>query len=355
MSPRPIVTFLALGLLGTAALQAEQDLPPINVNQLLNALHTMSDQQAQASKTQKLTAYQQISAAANSPERAVGLWEEAVRATQMEGAGKEGTQFKLWKDGEGELFKEREVQNAVHLHLEWLALTLQHSAGTTVKEMLPSVMAYIHELVADQAWMDALEDTVKKDAPGVNKVRAAKAKDDVAIRKTHDSVLNHGLGNSVVVQWLKLGDAVNVDQWENNPNNLDGIYKNIVQPELRAEKDQRVFEYWDYKLKKEADAASKTRLSFEMDKFNTLRMPVLLWNRIQEYAVVGQKNRAMTEMFNLIKKYPTHPSAPDWISTLEALAAPTDAPATTALPAPAPAAAPTAAAPEPANKLPGSE
>jgi len=32
---------------------------------------------------------------------------------------------------------------------------------------------------------------------------------------------------------------------------------------------------------------------------------------------LGQKNRGVTEMFNLIKTYPTHPDADDWIAKLE--------------------------------------
>ena len=42
----------------------------------------------------------------------------------------ENAQFKDWKDKEGDLFKEREVLNALHLYFSWLSLTLQRSAGS---------------------------------------------------------------------------------------------------------------------------------------------------------------------------------------------------------------------------------
>src|SRR5205085_593121 len=150
-------------------------------------------------KTSKQTAIQQISAAASSTERAIKLWEDAVQATEMAGAGREQSQMQNWKNTEGELFKEKEVQNAVHLNLEWLALTLQRSNGATVKDLLPAITNYTRELVTDQAWMDALDDAIQKDkaAPGPNRQRNQKTKDDVAIKKTHDSVLRNMSGSVI--------------------------------------------------------------------------------------------------------------------------------------------------------------
>ncbi len=361
-SPRSTIAILTASLLAGATLHADQDAPAVDVNGLLKQLHALRDQQTLQAKTSKQAAIQQISAAASSPERAFKMWEDAVQATQMEGAGKEAAQLRQWRDTEGELFKEREVQNAVHLHLEWIVLTLQRSNGATVKEMLPSIINYTKELLADQAMMEALDDTIKKEkaAPGPGRPKANQnAKDDQATKKTHDAVLNKNIANSIIVQWLKLGDFITVDKWENSPGNFDGIYTKIVQPELRNQRDPHVMDYWDVKLKKEADSATKTKLSFEVDKFNTQRRPALLWNRAQEYTYLGQKNRAVTEMFNLIKTYPNHPDASDWVTALENVLAPppaTDtvpAPATSsAIPAPAPV-APVAPPPAPAAVAPG--
>jgi hypothetical protein len=372
-SPRSTIAILTAGLLAGATLHADQDAPPVNVNDLLKQLRGLRDQQTLQAKTSRQSAIQTLSAAANSPERALKLWQDAVQATQMDGAGKEAAQMRQWRDTEGELFKEREVQNAVHLHLSWLVITLQRSNGSTVKELLPTIINYTKELLADQATMDALDETIKKEKtapvpgrprPGGNQA----AKDDQATRRTHDSILNKNVNNSLIVQWLKLGDLITVDKWENNPGNFDGIYTKIIQPELRNQKDPHVMDYWDVKLKKEADNASKTRLSFEVDKFNNQRRPALLWSRAQEYTYLGQKNRAVTEMFNLIKTYPTHPDASDWVNALENVLAPPPeaapvaptaalpAPVAPVLPPPAPA-APVAPAdgPTPTSSLPGAQ
>jgi hypothetical protein len=327
---RPLALILA-GLLAAPAIAPaqQQDAPPVDVGQLLQSLRAMRQQQATQLLSQKQTAWQRINAAAGSNEAATTMWENAVRATQMEGAGKENSQFKTWKDTEGESFKEREVQNAVRLHIQWLAFTLQRSGGAKVKDMLPSLISYTKELLADEIGMDALVEAIKreKELGAANPKRAQRSRDDAATKKAHDAVLNRGLGGSVVVQWLKLNDFINVEHWELNPGNLDGIYKNIILPELRAQRDQRVFEYWDMKLKKEADKASQSKLAFEIEKFNTLRRPALLWNRSEEYISLGLKNKAVSEMFALIKAYPTHPDADEWVDKLEQVLLP-PAPAT---------------------------
>ena len=75
------------------------------------------------------------------------------------------------------------------------------------------------------------------------------------------------MGGSVYVQWMKLSDWVTVDGWENTPGSFDGIYKNIILPEMRAQKDPRLLDYWDMKMKKAADEASRSKLAFDLDKY----------------------------------------------------------------------------------------
>ncbi len=107
-------------------------------------------------------------------------------------------------------------------------------------------------------------------------------------------------------------------------------------------KDPHVVDYWDAKLRHESEGATRSKLTFEVDKFNTVRRPQLLWSRSQDLATIGHKNRAAAEMFTLIKTFPTHPDAPGWIDQLQTLLAP---------PAPAPAAEPASlsSAPTPAQ------
>jgi hypothetical protein len=254
----------------------------------------------------------------------VAAWEEAVRAVQFDGASREGSQFKEWRDREGDALKEKEAAGAAQLHFKWMALTLQRSQGTPLKELLPAIVTFTKEVAADQTAMEALTQGIEheKDAPLGNKRAKDRRRNDELVKRVHDQILRSPVNGSVAAQALKITTLLEVDSWEYSAANVDGIFKNIVLPELRAARDPRLLEYWDMKLKREADSVAKSKLAFETEKFNQVRRPELLWNRAQDVLLLGQRNRALNEMFNLIKTYPAHPNASAWIATLEETLAP---------------------------------
>jgi hypothetical protein len=113
------------------------------------------------------------------------------------------------------------------------------------------------------------------------------------------------------------------ESWESTPANVDGLFNSIIQPALRAANDPHVVDYWDYRLRHEADLASRTKLQFEIDRFNTVRRPQLLWGRLRDLAAIGLKNRAAADMLALVKANPSHPDATSWADELETLLSPT--------------------------------
>lgn len=301
----------------------QQDAPPIDAAQLLTALKALRTQQAAQVQANRAKILRDVQAAGASGASAAAAWEEAVRQVQFNGAAHESAQFREWKDKEGEALKESEVQNAAKLYFQWVALTLQRAGGVPVKDLLPQVIQYTKDLAADQLTIEALDDRLKKESdPTAAASKRANArekrKDDQATKRMHDQILNRNVASGAPVQALKAAEFMNVPKWEHSAGNVDGIFQNVILPELRAQKDPRLLEYWDMKLKREAEAAAKSKLSFDADKFAQVRKPELLWNRAQDLAVLGQKNRAIGEMFNILKTYPTHPAAGDWMTKLEA-------------------------------------
>ena len=133
----------------------------------------------------------------------------------------------------------------------------------------------------------------------------------------HDQIIKAPVNGSVAAQVLKITDLMTVEKWEMSAGNVDGIYTHIILPELRAARDPRLLEYWDMKLKRESENATRTKLAFEAEKFNQVRRPEILWSRAQDLMVLGQRNRALGEMFNLVKTYPNHPNADDWVTAIE--------------------------------------
>ena len=348
--PRPRFTS-ALALLAATAcslpLRAAEDATPVDTAQMLQALRQLREQSTVQAKAGKQKVLQELTAAAASGEAAVQMWEKAVMATQFDGLNKEQTAFKAWREREGEAFKESEAKNAARLYFTWLGLTVQRSAGTPVKDMLPAILRYTQDLATVQAVIDKLEDEIQHEkdlADGKHGPQQKSIKQ--AVKKTAENILNKGLAGSMVVDWMRIGEWVAVEKWEGTPGNFDGIFETIVLPELRAQRDPRVLDYWDARIKREAAVAMESKREFEHEKFNTHRLPILLGERALEFGRIGQKNRGATEIFNVIRKYPNHPRAAEWMGKLEELLRP-PAPAPVAPAAPA-AGAPAAAAPAPA-------
>jgi hypothetical protein len=150
----------------------------------------------------------------------------------------------------------------------------------------------------------------------------------------HDQIIHTSVQGGPPVKALHADDLVKVDKWESTPSNTEGMFTNIILPELRAAKDPRIFEYWDMKIKKEGEAA-REKPAFDQEKFSKETYPSLLWSRAHEYVALGQPNRAVGEMFKLVKAYPQHPALGDWIKQIEGILNP---------PAPMPATTPPASA-----------
>ena len=337
---------------------AQQDAPAPDIAQLLQVLKGLKDQQAQQIKSTRQRALQEAQAAAASPTAAANSWVEAIRQTQFEGAEKEGAQFRDWRDKEGAAFSDKEVQNAAQLYFRWLVLTLQRSMGSTTRELLPTIVQYTKDAANDRTAIESFAERAKKDKELANSrlhgTRKDRSGEDDRTQKVHDMIVNRGLPGTAPVKAMHMEELIKVDQWEMSPGNVDGIFSSIILPELRAQKDPRIFEYWDMKIKKEAELV-KDKPTFEQEKFTKERRPTLLWNRAQEYLYLGQRNRAIAEMVQVLKANPQHPQLGEWISALETQLNPTPtapvaptptagapASATPTAPAPAPAPAPTA-------------
>jgi hypothetical protein len=140
------------------------------------------------------------------------------------------------------------------------------------------------------------------------------------------------MADSSPAKWIGITSFLNPEKWESRAGNLEGIFDNIVLPELRAERDPRLLEYWEMKIKREAESATGTRRAFDVEQFNTMRRPKLLWNQAQDMIQLGQKNRGIAQMLDVVRTYPSHPDAGGWIAALQSMlsgSAPSPAPGTT--------------------------
>jgi hypothetical protein len=68
-------------------------------------------------------------------------------------------------------------------------------------------------------------------------------------QKVHDLLINRGLPGTAPVKAMHMDDLIKIDQWEMTPGNVDGIFSNVILLS-GAQKDPRIFEYWDMKIKR---------------------------------------------------------------------------------------------------------
>ena len=337
---KPSVIPLIVAALSVPAFAQLNDAPPVDLKQVLQGLRQFKEQNETGLKTRRNAAYQQITAAASSLDKAAAYWTDAVLAVQFAGVDHQTAAVRDWKQNEGEGLKAKEGANAARLHLVWLGLTIQHSAGAETKQLLPSVIDFTKQLEADDAAIAHVAELIDKGKaakrPGPNKALSA----ETHAKKIHDSILKMSVTSSPVAKRLQIADLLGdvakkkkrgedapPASWETVPGNVNGIYNAIILPEFRATKDPRLLEYWDMMIRKEQEGIYAGMPDFEERQWSQVKRPAMLWSRAQDLLLIGQRNRAVTEMYNLIKAFPQHPDSAGWIAQLEGLiASPVQAP-----------------------------
>ena len=357
MKLRLLATIISLPALSIAQ---TQDAPPMDARQLLEALKAIREQNEAGIKSRKQNAYTKVMAAAATGPSAAAFWKEAVKETQFDGADHQSAKLSDWKDGDGEALTSKECQNAAKLHLYWLGLSLQHSMGTETKAMLQNIIEFTKQIRAEEEVMAKLDSTIDRMKDRKDRKDAA---EEQTVKRVHDQILRTSVGGSPVARWLQLSDLLGDDGkkrgqraprndgqadapngWEHTPGNWDGIFSQIILPEFRLTKDARLLEYWDLKIKTETERVAEKKLDVEQRDWLQVKRPSMIWARTQDVMILGQKNRAIAEMFNLVKSNPQHPQVTSWISAIEAAITPA---AVAPIASPAPSAPGTVAAPVP--------
>lgn len=329
---------LIIVALSAPALAQLNDVAPLDMKQVLTGLKQLKEQNETNLRTRRSMAYKQIVTAAASNDAAAAFWTNAVMAVQFKGVDHENTAVRDWLKGEGEGLKAKEGANAARLHLVWLGLTMQHSAGAETKQLLPAVLDFTRQLEVDEQAIGRVAEQIDKaKAAGAAKKPAAAKNlaEDTHAKKMHDSILRAPVSNSVVSQSLQLADLLGdagkrrkrgedaeASQWEPVPGNVKGIYSAIILPEFRETKDPRLMDYWDMMLRKNQEGLYAGIPAFEERQLTQVNRPAIQWSRAQDMLLIGLKNRAITEMFNLIKAFPQHPEAANWIGQLESILSP---------------------------------
>lgn len=281
--------FSALIFCASVSVVVSQDNNPLDPKQILQELQDIqTKQQILASSSQKRSIDLVFKASGNK-DAAIAFYEEAQMVTQFQGANRENAQFRDWKKRQEDQLKNDDFCESVRLHLFYLGLTLKKAADTKPEELVPQVAEYLKVLDTSSG---ALE--------------------------VKDSLLKNSVADGIFAKWLGLGPELGkAKDWEMNPEKADQIAAKFLLPIWRKQKSPALLAYWDGRIVKESAIVNTVKLDFQEKNFSTIRKPELLWLRSQEFIHLDQPNRAIQEMFGLIKNHPNHPNVMQWIEALQ--------------------------------------
>jgi hypothetical protein len=320
------------------AVHAQQDMPAVNADAILRELDQIESQQKQAVLSARQTAVNQIKAAAGSGATATDLYERAIEATQFEGTKNKGGAYADWKSSKAAMLRTKEAQAALLMHLRYLALSLERKDSDKPELFVTPSLNYVNDLAGADLMFLKQAQSVQQPASS-DRDREQQAADREAI-KLKDELLNKALTDSIFVKWLRLGPSLpKGDDWELTPGSLSGILEKNVRPVMREAKNPALLPTYELEIKVLADRVTLNRREHEATEFNTVVRPRLQLARANDMAALGQKNRAVTEIYGMVKAYPQHPDFSKWVQRLRELLKP-DAPAPS--PEESPAAEPSA-------------
>ena len=301
----PALAFAALTL--CPSLYALQDAVAPNADSILRELEAIEQKQKQSKSAAKNTILTQLQSAAASGSAAASFYTDAVEQVQFQGQKGKVEAFTDWKKKNSDLLRSKPMQTALLLYMRYAALAVQRKGIEKPATLAPASLSYINELVAaDDSFQESFPDEAK-------------------------NLLNKPLGQSVIAQWIELGEWLPADNaFELTPGNITGIFDKNIRPFLREAKDPQLIATWDLQMKIEADRITTGRSEHKAEQFNTVTRPKLLFLRAKDMKEIGQPNRALAEMLALVRQNPEHPDFPSWVKEIRdsvKVVAPAPAPA----------------------------
>jgi hypothetical protein len=313
--PRPLVGLALVSVIGASAFAQVQDGPAVNLPQLIKELKTLKERQQSTSKALLNKVINDFRNASASNGNAIVFYQNALMATKNETAS-----------DVQDISKMDTIQSAARLHLNYLVLTIQRSLGATTQQLEPALIAHIAALQQAGAGDAALwvrREKARQLMEGGNRSGAPKKgtlPDDKLPLFWEQKLVTGSIKDSIFVKWYTIQNLISdVKDWADSPGDIDGIYQSTLLPYYRQSKDPRAVAYWDQKLQIDTQKASATNSAFQIDLFNRVKRPQLLWNRAKDEIAIGLKNKGIADMADIIRAYPDHQDAADWITQLEAM------------------------------------
>jgi hypothetical protein len=271
-----------------------QDSQPPDAARLLRELEAAEKKHQSSESARRHDVAALLRQAFSSGSAAASAYEDAVKNTAFEGKASSSKAFADWKSKNADLLRSEAMQAAVAFHARYLLISLQSCDEGDREKAASAFFEYSRDY-------------------------AGKFSEDGLLRlpEPADKLLRNPVAQGPFCRWLFLSDRLpEEDAWEPTAGHLDGILEKNVRGVWRTTADAKLLATWDLQISFLKSRAEASELDFELEKFENIDKPRLLFGRAKDRAWQGQPNQATKEVFELIKRYPHHPHWPEWAEWL---------------------------------------
>lgn len=300
------------------------------------------------------TVFQQ---AAQDPKAAVELFAKCHKMVNFDRKERPESEFREWEAQQKDNFRDPRFLEGLMMQLRYLALSCQAAEADELKDVFPSLLAYVDSLSS------------LKELPGPQ--------------------LLQGVDNSIFAEAYQLKELLGKNEsWEMVPIHIGGIYDKTILPHLRGEDTASLIGAWDRRIAQESQmmaffasleeqgnnrddrrtSANQARQlqqgrggnlirAYDAYDFQQNTLPTLQWRRFRDMALHVDAVQGVSGMLSQVKANTEHPKVSEWLDDLAQVVeqvASSSPPAPAAPPATTGAARPTTAPTGPSTPATGS-
>ncbi len=293
---RALFTFACLitlsgGLTGPRA--SAEPLSGREVESILGELETIEEVLNGNRVSLRTSAVRAFEAAAASDKAAYEFYLQCHKTLNFDAKDASFTDFRAWRERNEEKIKSKSNLAALRLQLQYLVLTMKAAEGVKREALIPELENFVANIVAhaeelERSGMKTLEESVK---------------------------------TSIFAEAYKLDKSLELPNWSFEPGRFGQVYEQTVFPYLRSERPESLGAAWDRRieLEKRFVLIMQEDNQFELDKFQTERLPQLYWRKATDIYSSHSPKQGAQSMLALLKGNPNHTSLKNWLEEFRTL------------------------------------
>jgi hypothetical protein len=303
--------------------------PPLTPEQTANILKQLDDIEKKFSKSRGdvfTTALTRLKTASASEKDALELYIACYKTEHFDKLNLKQTDFQEWRQRQDDHFKDPEFLGAILLQARFLVLALQGQDAT--EKELPGLILALQNFINDETKLvsssvihttaGAVKDNDKNKKPSVRPggPGAGRAFDSNQLLRT----LREAIQESEFCKAFQLEEYLTRQDWAYVPSDISQIYDQIIFPYYAEKKPTELAAQWDLRIKSQLAFKEATFTTVEYQTYYKERYPELLWDK-SKYLLGKNIDalKSMGDMLKVIRDYPSHPKAGDWIKEMRGM------------------------------------